>query len=166
LKNELKAFDVNFFSKLISNLKSESENYLSSPLNQKISPNEIACMRFNGVISRFKLAKQDNVGSIHKVRLSFKKFRYTMEIIQPLKNFEPEVFLEMSDFQTILGNIQDHTVFIRKIFEFSESQEHVSKELFKPIEEEQIIEREKLIEDFFSNFNKFYSFWKPEYLTK
>jgi len=165
LKNELLAFDVNFFNKLILNLKMEFDKFFASNNENKIIPEDIACLRFNNVIARYNNASPQDVGSIHKIRLSFKKFRYTMEIIQPLKNIPTEDYLEMSNFQTLLGTIQDHTVFLRKMKEFAESQYQVSKEMFKPVEEEQFLERERHIDDFFKNFNKFYDLWKPEYLT-
>ena len=163
LKDRLKGFDVKSLMSLILNLKLEIDRFYKDYNHKIIRPQDIACQRFNAVIIRHKLANKDDAIGIHKIRLSFKKFRYTMEIIQPLTNMHSDIFQEMSDFQTLLGNIQDYTVYMKKLGEFSEIQEQVSKEMFKPVEEELLFEREKLINAFFSHFDKIYSFWKPEY---
>ncbi|MFH1051271.1 MAG: CHAD domain-containing protein [bacterium] len=165
LKHGLNDFDILFLEKLVKNLKFELNIFYSGKNTKIVRPQDIACQRFTQVITRFNLSKREDVRSIHKIRLSFKKFRYTMEIVQPITNMLPEVFKEMSDFQSLLGDIQDLTVFSRKIQEFAELQEKIPKIMFEPIADELLSEREVLINKFYSNFNKVYSLWKPEYLS-
>lgn len=165
LKHKLREFDISSLMNLIVNLKLEINKFFNEYDQKIIRPQDIACLRYNSVIFRYSSARKDDAISIHKIRLSFKKFRYTMEIIQPITNMQPEDFSELSNFQTLLGNIQDNTVYINKLREFSETQEQVSKEMFKPVEDELFFDREKLIGELFSNFDKFYSFWKQEYMV-
>lgn len=60
--------------------------------------------------------------TIHLLRLSFKKFRYTAEVVQPLISDYPESHLErMHQYQSAMGDIQDVEVFLSALSDFSES---------------------------------------------
>ncbi len=164
LKQGLMEFDILFFEKLVNDLKSGLDKFYNENNPDIIRPQDIACQRYTAVINRFNLSQRENVRSIHKTRLSFKKFRYIMEIIQPITNMSPEEFMDLGNFQTFLGDIQDLTVFSNKIKIFAQIQKKVSEIMFEPIVNELLSEREKKIDEFYSNFDKFYGFWKPEYL--
>lgn len=54
-----------------------------------------------------------HISSIHRLRLAFKKFRYTVEMVYPLiEGFPPERFKTMHDYQGRMGDIQDAEVFL------------------------------------------------------
>ncbi|ROL61137.1 CHAD domain-containing protein [Bacteroidetes/Chlorobi group bacterium ChocPot_Mid] len=173
IQQQIREFDIVSFNKLILKLKLELDKFYKENQNIVLRPQDYAYQRYNMVVTKFNQSNRADVKSIHKVRLNFKKFRYSMEIIKPIiqekspeEMISPEndLYFKMNEFQTVMGNIQDLTIFIRDLYTYAEFQNVVSKEMFKPVEKELIIEREKQIDDFYSNFEKFYSFWKPEYL--
>jgi len=61
-------------------------------------------------------------GTIHRLRLAFKKFRYVVEIVQPLIPDYPETHLErMHQYQSRMGDIQDIETFLSALADFSEN---------------------------------------------
>lgn len=66
---------------------------------------------FARVIQAYTAMDSENVASIHKLRIAFKRFRYTVEVVRPLlPNFPPENFERMHDYQSRMGDIQDMEV--------------------------------------------------------
>ena len=54
--------------------------------------------------------------SIHRVRIAFKTFRYTVEIVHPLlDNFPAENLKRMHDYQSLMGEIQDVEVILQAL---------------------------------------------------
>ena len=66
---------------------------------------------FSHVIQTYFAMDAENPASIHKLRIAFKKFRYTLEIIHPLlSNFPDANFERMHNYQAKMGEIQDMQV--------------------------------------------------------
>jgi CHAD domain-containing protein len=66
---------------------------------------------FSHVIQTYFAMDAENPASIHKLRIAFKKFRYTLEIIHPLlSNFPNANFERMHNYQAKMGEIQDMQV--------------------------------------------------------
>jgi CHAD domain-containing protein len=60
--------------------------------------------------------------TIHRVRVAFKKFRYMVEIAQPLLPAPPETLFEkMHDYQSRMGEVQDADVTLQTLDELAES---------------------------------------------
>jgi len=54
--------------------------------------------------------------TIHRMRVAFKRFRYTAELLQPfLPDFTPQRIERMKNFQDTAGNIQDVAVLLERI---------------------------------------------------
>lgn len=54
--------------------------------------------------------------TIHRMRVAFKRFRYTAELLQPfLPEFTPQRLERMKDFQDAAGNIQDVAVLLERL---------------------------------------------------
>lgn len=60
---------------------------------------------------RSKIEPKD-YSTYHRTRIAMKKFRYTMEIVQPIYGFQQEELKNLQKVQTILGNIQDYSVLL------------------------------------------------------
>ncbi|MCA2001431.1 MAG: CHAD domain-containing protein [Chloroflexi bacterium] len=57
--------------------------------------------------------------TIHRLRIAFKKFRYTVESIRPLlKDFPEDSLKRLRDYQTLMGDIQDMEAALRELAEF------------------------------------------------
>lgn len=73
------------------------------------------------LVARQRLGRVDpsQPATIHRVRVAFKKFRYMVEIAQPLLDGFPEANLKrMNEYQTLMGEIQDAEVFQQTLADF------------------------------------------------
>lgn len=70
------------------------------------------------LIKQLNNIEESNYPTYHKTRLELKKFRYLMEIYQPIFSFESERLKELQNLQTILGTLQDHWVFYLLLREY------------------------------------------------
>jgi len=96
--------------------------------------------------------------TIHRVRIAFKKFRYLLEIIQPLlPDFPDANFKNMHDYQAAMGEIQDVEVLLRTLADFA-----VREKTFDPLPLLRFYEQRhiELINTYIENMNEFVSFWR------
>ena len=78
--------------------------------------------RFARVLQTYAAMDTENIPSIHKLRVAFKKFRYTVEIVHPLlENFPAENFERMHNYQSMMGDIQDLEVASEQLIEFKDT---------------------------------------------
>ena len=71
---------------------------------------------YRRVIVLRRQIRRDNPVTIHRMRVAFKRFRYTAELLQPfLPHFTPQRLERMKDFQAAAGNIQDVAVLLARI---------------------------------------------------
>ena len=71
---------------------------------------------FRRVVALRRRIKRNNPATIHHMRVAFKKFRYSAELLQPiLPQFTEERLDRMKDFQSAAGNIQDVAVLLRRL---------------------------------------------------
>ena len=69
----------------------------------------------------FGQIEESQPASIHRFRVMFKKFRYMVEIVNPVLRGYPETYLEqMHDYQSRMGDIQDAVVFLNALAEYAE----------------------------------------------
>jgi len=69
--------------------------------------------------------------TIHRLRVAFKKFRYTVEIAHPLlENFPQDNLKGMHEYQSLMGEIQDADVFLQALDDF---QPNVSSSVPEPV---------------------------------
>ena len=60
--------------------------------------------------------RRNQPATIHRLRVAFKRFRYTAELLQPfLPHFTEERLERMKDFQAAAGNIQDVAVLLERL---------------------------------------------------
>lgn len=65
--------------------------------------------------------------SIHRFRVAFKKFRYMVEIVNPvLKDYPAGHLKQMHDYQSRMGDVQDAEVFLGALAKFAEQMEDSS----------------------------------------
>lgn len=73
---------------------------------------------FARVIQLHSALDAENIPGIHKLRIAFKKFRYSVEIVRPLlENFPEENFKRMHNYQSGMGDIQDMEIARQKLTE-------------------------------------------------
>lgn len=75
---------------------------------------------YSVVLRRYNKVDASQPATIHRLRVSFKKLRYMLEIIQPLL---PEIparnFKDMHAYQTAMGDIQDLEVLLAALADFA-----------------------------------------------
>src|SRR4030095_12587120 len=116
--------------------------------------------RYGEVVRLAKLVDRADTATIHRTRLAFKRFRYTVEVLQPLiRNAATKPRLkEFQAFQSLMGDIQDAQILCGRLAKWAAKEEKRSEDL-KPVIEE--IERQKAenVNTFMGTVNKLYSFW-------
>jgi CHAD domain-containing protein len=94
---------------------------------------------FRRVLILRRQIRRSKPATIHKMRVAFKRFRYTAELLQPfLPDFTPQRLQRMKDFQDAAGNIQDVAVLLERIDQDIKDKEisascvkHLRKELVR-----------------------------------
>jgi len=74
---------------------------------------------FSDLIKIFGTARKNDMQSIHKVRLALKKYRYIEEALKPLTGLSKKRIKRMKNLQDHLGDIQDYSVIMERIHNFS-----------------------------------------------
>jgi CHAD domain-containing protein len=96
--------------------------------------------------------------TIHRERITFKAFRYMVEIIQPLlQDFPAEHFKRMNDYQSLMGEIQDAEVFEQTLVDFSE---HASFSDLEPVRQYYERRHTEAISAYAATLNQIDSFWR------
>ncbi len=71
---------------------------------------------FRRVLIFRRKIRRSQPATIHKMRVAFKRFRYTAELLQPfLPDYTPQRLRRMKDFQDAAGNIQDVSVLLERM---------------------------------------------------
>jgi CHAD domain-containing protein len=96
--------------------------------------------------------------TIHRVRIAFKNFRYTVEIVHPLLKGFPNTNLKyMQDYQSLMGEIQDAEVFLQTLNDHAEHGPFPDSDAVLQYYERREAEA---ISAFAKAMNLLYSFWR------
>ena len=97
--------------------------------------------------------------SIHRLRVAFKKFRYTVEVVYPvLWGFAEECLEQMHDYQTRMGDVQDASVFLSILTEYAGQAEEAASlaAVQKAFEKRQ----KELINKFMAGKEELHHYWR------
>lgn len=98
-------------------LNFKSNNFKSfEPKFEKLI--EYGKQRYTNLLYQFSAIQKHNYSLYHPARLALKKFRYLMEIFQPILGFSNERLNDLQSLQSTLGLIQDHCVFQNLLKEY------------------------------------------------
>jgi CHAD domain-containing protein len=71
---------------------------------------------FRRVVVLRRQIRRNKPSTIHRMRVAFKRFRYTAELLQPLlSQYTPQRLERMKDFQRAAGDIQDLAVLLERM---------------------------------------------------
>lgn len=116
--------------------------------------------QFDIVIDRFNKINIENLPTIHKFRIEFKKFRYLYEIFLYVTNANLTPSKELGKFQTMLGEIQDSDVLAREIAKFigkTRKFDYARDILFDALDE-----RTKFVARFIQKKDEVFKFWDKD----
>lgn len=96
--------------------------------------------------------------TIHRLRIAFKKFRYMVEIVNPLLINYPETYLKrMHDYQSAMGDIQDVEIFLHTLADFVEKDASFDSEPVRRFYEQH---RTDLIAIYLEGKGELHTFWR------
>ena len=102
--------------------------------------------------------------TIHRVRVAFKKFRYTVEVLQPFLGGVDKPFLKsMNAYQLKMGDIQDIEVLTASVNAFTLLRGQSSPESFIPLHQHLARRRMELIKQYLAAADDITKFWKAEH---
>jgi CHAD domain-containing protein len=120
-----------------------------------------AAASYAASVAHLQKIDSSTTDTIHRLRITFKKFRYRMEMILPLLSWGSlRTIKEMNAYQVSMGNIQDIEVFLFAFERFMKQAGRKSSNLVL----RQRLEREKmaLVGNFVEQSGQLYSFWKSQ----
>jgi len=98
--------------------------------------------------------------SIHRLRVAFKKFRYTVEVVQPLLDQMGKTELKaLNAYQTAMGEIQDAEVLLASIRSFAARRGRPTAISFLPVHQALTSLRMARVEAFMKSAHHLMSFW-------
>lgn len=113
---------------------------------------------YQTVLHRLALVDESNTATIHRVRIAFKRFRYSVEVVRPLLKTMPEDLIQrLHDYQTLMGEIQDMEVMLRSIDEFAARNQQCMMEPVRQFYQQKHQER---VSAYMQRMNEVYSFWR------
>jgi CHAD domain-containing protein len=119
-------------------------------------------MGFNRVVERKQAITPTDGPSIHRMRVAFKKFRYMVESLAPLRGYITSKQLKaMNAFQGSMGDIQDAEVLLAHVQAFERRRGSAVEAPLARALEELSRRRTALIETFLGSVDTVFTFWKP-----
>jgi CHAD domain-containing protein len=165
LGTELKRVKTGKIERGIDVATREVDTLLDTPAMQQekraaaIQAIEIA---FNRVVERKQLIVASDSASIHRMRVAFKKFRYMVESLAPLRGLTTSKRLKAMDaFQGSMGDIQDAEVLLTSVQAFAPKLGMESEASLARALAELSRRRTDLIETFLGAVDTMFTFWKP-----
>jgi CHAD domain-containing protein len=118
-QKEVKSLKTETLSKRIKKINQTIEAFKQTDLDSSIF---LAVDEAYAVVrKRYELVDPMQPATIHRLRISFKKFRYMIEVIYPFLQSSPADYLKrMHNYQTTMGDIQDMEVAMQELADFGE----------------------------------------------
>jgi CHAD domain-containing protein len=156
LRKKLKVIDLFDVSKRIRRLRESLKTD---------SSNNLVLQTFQAVDNAFLITKRRRdwvnpaqATSIHRVRIAFKTFRYTVEVTHPLlEGFPAENLKRMHDYQSLMGEIQDMEVILQAL---TDAPVNVSSFDPEPVRRYYEGCHAKAISSYLENMNQLDTFWR------
>lgn len=116
---------------------------------------------FRRVVLLRRQIQRNKPATIHRMRVAFKRFRYTAELLQPfLPNMTAERLARMKNFQTAAGGIQDLAVLLARLEKDAKNKE-ITAECVKKLRGELLRRERRAINSFMDRIGELMDF-EPE----
>ena len=159
LRKEIKRLDLKEITRRVrktrEKLKDESNADLVEPILQSVDD------AFQVILQRHELADSSLPASIHRVRITFKTFRYMVEIVHPLLDGFPEENLKrMHEYQSMMGEIQDLEIMLQTLDDVS-SVDTANAGSFEPVRQYYKERHADAISAYLKDKDVLNHFWRP-----
>jgi CHAD domain-containing protein len=99
--------------------------------------------------------------TIHRMRVAFKKFRYTLEILAPLLPWmTPSFRKRLNSYQTSMGKVQDAVVVLGGITSYEAKRSVQGRMALLGLRQHLLSRRQQLMDAFLKNADTSLSFWR------
>jgi CHAD domain-containing protein len=116
---------------------------------------------FAAAVQRRQAIDPADSRSIHRFRVAFKRFRYTVEILQPRLGWAGKALMkQMNAYQTSMGEIQDLEVLTASIKSFAMRRGQMASLACLPVYQHLAELRRKAVDDFLRNADQLFGFWR------
>jgi len=116
---EIKSLKTASLSRRIQKLGQKIESFRQADLDEGLF--SAVDEAYAIVNQRYAFIDAGQSGSIHRLRIAFKKFRYMIEAIYPvLQNLPSDYLKRMHEYQASMGDIQDMEVALQELADFGE----------------------------------------------
>ena len=101
-----------------------------------------------------------NSERVHRYRVAFKRFRYTVETLQPmLPEVNGQLLKAMNRYQVRMGDIQDFDVLARSVTAYAIHRSKLKPEQFRPVKDHLVSRRKNLVQEFIDKADEIAMFW-------
>lgn len=118
---------------------------------------------FENLEERKNAVDTNDLNTVHKLRIAFKKYRYLIEIIADYIEYPKELLKKIKHIQTTLGEIQDIRVYFDNLAIFVSELEPDVKELYKPTIQSLLKSRSELLYELSEVLINISELWREEY---
>ena len=162
--DRVKRIETSLLSRTVRAVKTALRLHFSRPIMR-----ETGMAAVMGVIaSRFMRAALCKVQVIatqtktmHRARIAFKKFRYTVEAILPLfPELTSEQLKAMDAYQTRLGNVQDAETLQVVVRRFAQKRNLSSRKKLSAYQRELVLRKRELVTTYMQSADEVYRFWQ------
>src|SRR5262249_34593398 len=117
---------------------------------------------YAALVDSMRSIDPNDISSIHKTRIAFKRFRYTVQAAQPILRDTPETMFErMHEFQDLLGAVQDADVLFESLTQWGGKQNENTQRNLAPIYQTVAQRRRDAVQKLLDNIGDMQTFWPP-----
>lgn len=124
-----------------------------------------ASRAFARAVERWHTVDPKEPVSIHKLRIAFKKARYTLEALQPVfPSVTGRQLKHMNDYQQLMGDIQDVEVLRASINSYALRRHKTRDASIQTLRRELLLRRDECMKRFLSSADDLFKFWHREFV--
>lgn len=113
------------------------------------------------VVGRRQMLNGTDPATVHRMRVAFKRFRYSLEILSPLLPWmTAETRARLNAYQTSMGKIQDTVVLLQGIAAYEARRPVTGRMALIEVREYLLRRRMELMDAFLANADVLYTFWR------
>lgn len=165
LHRDITSFRTGSLGKTLMRTKARFEESLARSQAQSatiVILSGVVARRFTVSLHLVSCLDVNDPGTIHTLRLSFKKFRYTAEMLNGIvPGFSGELLDSMQAYQQRMGAIQDIGVLMKGLHRFSSSRSNPDPGALREVEHELGTMRSGLIRSFINDADALIGLWRP-----
>lgn len=126
-----------------------------------------ATIAFAGVVERRSYIDAKNPEAIHRLRVAFKKVRYTLEALQPVfPGITQQQLKKMNEYQQLMGDVQDLEVLRASVNAYAVRRRKTRDVSLLAVQQDLVQRRDECMRKFLPLADNLFSFWHPEFIPR